>query len=204
MLCGGNQMFLTLDWRDIELYTFKVAKKILSNGFRPEVIIGIMRGGYIVARILSDYLDIPDIGAIEIKFYKSIGEHGERPILTQPLTINVRDKRVLIADDVADSGRTLQVAVDLIKLYGAKEVRTAVLFVKPRSIFVPDFYAELTDKWVVFPWEYGEVIRELMRSRDIPLNKDRLMKLAKDIGISKDKEVLDELISLIIKTRVRK
>ncbi|HDD26230.1 MAG TPA: phosphoribosyltransferase, partial [Acidilobales archaeon] len=139
MLCGGNQMFLTLDWRDIELYTFKVAKKILSNGFRPEVIIGIMRGGYIVARILSDYLDIPGIGAIEIKFYKSIGEHGERPILTQPLTINVRDKRVLIADDVADSGRTLQVAVDLIKLYGAKEVRTAVLFVKPRSIFVPDF-----------------------------------------------------------------
>lgn len=193
-------MFLTLNWKEIELLSIEVVKKILDYGFKPDVTIGIMRGGYIVARLLSDYLGVSEIGSIEIKFYKSIGEHAERPILTQPLTINVRDRKVLIIDDVADSGRTLQVAVDLIKLYGAKEVRTAVLLVKPRSIFIPDFYAKITDKWVIFPWEYGEMLRELAKTRGLSLNRENLLKLVKEIEICEDENIINELVDIILVT----
>ncbi|MDK6028574.1 phosphoribosyltransferase [Ignisphaera sp. 4213-co] len=143
--------------------SLELAEKIFLSGFRPSIVVAILRGGYIVAKLVSDYLGIDEIATTEIKFYRGIGEKGEKPIISTPLIRSIKDEKVLIVDDVADSGRTLQVAIDLVRIYGAKEVKTATLYLKPWSITVPDYYVAETRSWIVFPWEVSEILRELAK-----------------------------------------
>lgn len=159
-----DDKFLTLDWAAIEQGAMVIAEKILESGFFPQVIVGVLRGGWVPARLLSDFLSISNIGAIEIKFYKGIEEKSERPVIVQPLVADVKDKNVLVVDDVADSGKSLQVALSAINLHGPKTIKTAALYVKPWSVLVPDYYYATTDKWIVFPWEKRETIQSLIEA----------------------------------------
>ena len=187
--------YLVLTWNDIAKLSIKLARKIIESNFTPDVIVGIMRGGWIVAKIVEDLLGANELGSLEIKFYKGIGEKAERPILTQPLMVSVRDKKVLIIDDVADSGRTLQTATEVVRLCGAREVRTATLYMKPWSIMIPDYYVGTTTSWIVFPWEYGEVLREVAKKNYGNLDKDSLIKAASDVGF--EDEYIEEIINII-------
>jgi len=188
--------FLVVTWSDIERLTLKVAQQLVNSNFIPNSLVGVLRGGWIVARLLGDYVGINEVGGLGIKFYRGVGDHFERPVITEPLTLNLKDKTVLIVDDVADSGRTLQLAVEFVKLYGPKEVRTATLYVKPKSITVPDFYAAETDLWIVFPWEPAEVLRNVADLRGVRYVEEELRKVANDIGLAND-EFTNDLIKLI-------
>ena len=158
---GGSEYEL-VSWNDVERAIDKIAGQIASSGFRPDVIVGVMRGGVVPSRLLADRLGIEDIGTIEVKLYVMPGQRGERPFLRQPLTLPIKDKRVLLVDDVSDSGLTLQFSVQAVSLYMPAEVKTSTLYIKPWTKYVPDFYAEQTTKWVIFPWELNEIKRELM------------------------------------------
>ncbi|MGC9115649.1 MAG: phosphoribosyltransferase [Fervidicoccaceae archaeon] len=159
-----SDRFLTLSWKDIEEASITIAEKIGFSGFNPQVIVGVLRGGWIPARILSDLLDIKEVGALEIKFYRGIEERSERPVITQPLVRDVKDKNVLIVDDVADTGKSLQVALGAVSLYGPKQIKSVSLYVKPWSVIVPDFYYAQTDKWIIFPWEKRETVQTLVEA----------------------------------------
>ena len=152
--------FLSVTWDEVHKLSLMLASKVISSGFSPDVMVGVLRGGFIVARIVADIIPIEDLGVVEVKFYRGIEERAKRPIITQPLTLDVRGKEVLIVDDVVDSGRTLQIVTEQVRLRGAKEVRSAALFTKPKSIIHPDYYIVKTSKWIVFPWELGELARE--------------------------------------------
>jgi len=80
--------------------------------------------------------------------------------MRQPVTLPIKDKKVLLVDDVSDSGLTLEFAIQAISLYMPMEIKTATLYMKPWTRLVPDFYAEEVDKWVVFPWEKKEFEKE--------------------------------------------
>ncbi len=149
-----------MTWNDVHRLSLMLTKKVIESGYLPDVLVGILRGGYIIARIVADILNVEELGVVEVKFYKSIGERAERPVITQPLILDVRDKNVLIVDDVVDSGRTLEIVSQQVRLRGAKNVKSAALFVKPRSIINPDYYVVKTTKWVLFPWEICELFRE--------------------------------------------
>jgi len=95
-----------------------------------------------------------------VKLYISAGQRGERPYLRQPLTLSIKDRRVLLVDDVSDSGLTLQFSVQALSLYMPAEIKTATLYIKPWTRYVPDYYAEQVNEWVIFPWETGEFERE--------------------------------------------
>ncbi|MEM0060756.1 MAG: phosphoribosyltransferase [Fervidicoccaceae archaeon] len=161
---NAGDRFLTLSWKDIEEASMVISEKISSSGFTPQVIVGILRGGWIPARILSDLLDVKEVGALEIKFYRGIEERSERPVITQPLVCDVKDKNVLIVDDVADTGKSLQVALGAVSLYGPKQIKSVSLYTKPWSVIVPDFYFAQTDKWIVFPWEKRETLQTLVEA----------------------------------------
>ncbi|MGC9209760.1 MAG: phosphoribosyltransferase family protein [Acidilobus sp.] len=156
----GGVEFELITWDKVEDAVRKVAEKIRASSFRPDVIVGIMRGGVIPGRLLADKLGVEDIGVMEVKLYISAGQRGERPFLRQPLTLSIKDKRVLLVDDVSDSGLTLQFAVQALSLYMPAEVRTATLYIKPWTKYVPDYYAEQVNKWIIFPWEVNEFERE--------------------------------------------
>ncbi len=163
--------FKPITWREVEDACAKIAEAILSDGLEIDVIVGIMRGGWIPARLLSDYLGVPDMGALEIKFYRGIGETAERPVVTQPLIINVRSKNILVVDDVADTGKTFNVAVNFLNHYGPRRIITASLYLKPWSMHRPDYYAEETDAWIIFPWDKAETIEELVEKKGYTLEQ---------------------------------
>ena len=91
--------------------------------------------------------------AINVEFYTDVNETLPDPVLLAPMldTDSIAGQRILVVDDVADSGRTLGLVIKLLRGFGA-EVRSAVLYSKPRTIVAPDFVWKATDDWIVFPW----------------------------------------------------
>ncbi len=150
-------------WKRIHNMLLRQSQKISKSGFKPEVIVGISRGGWVPARVLSDLLENPNLANIKVECYRAINQPSKSATLTQSLSVNVAKKKVLIVDDVADSGRSLQVAAEHAKERGAGEVKTATLYYKSCSTLRPDYYEEETDCWVVFPWETKETVKSIRK-----------------------------------------
>jgi hypoxanthine phosphoribosyltransferase len=132
-----------------------------TKKYEPEILVGISRGGLVPVRLLSDLLGVKEVAIIRIEFYKSMKETHGYPKITQGLQNEVKGKRVLLVDDVSDSGRSLLVAKEYLHLKGAAEVKVATLHYKPHSHFKPNYYLEETSQWIAYPWETHEIEREL-------------------------------------------
>lgn len=155
--------YLILSWRDVYNLTLQLSERIVNSGFIPDVIVGIARGGWIPARILSDVLYASTLQNIRIEYYTDVAAKGKEPKITQPLTGSLKDKNILLVDEVADTGDTLHHAIEHVKALGAKGVRSSVLHYKPTSIVKPDFFMVETNSWTVYPWENRESIIALVQ-----------------------------------------
>ena len=151
--------FLRISWEEGAKLCEELVRK--TGDYKPDVLIGVSRGGLVPLRIFSDVLDIRKIGVLGIQFYKKIGETRDFPEITHDMPLNINGKKVLIIDDVADTGKSLIAAKEYIEKKGASEIRTATLHYKPTSEIKPDYFIGTTTKWVVYPWERHEVDREL-------------------------------------------
>jgi uncharacterized protein len=141
------------------------AGKLRQNRWQPDVIVAVSRGGLVPARILADLTETQSIATVQIKYYTGIAQTGNEPELKQGLGQRLDGKKVLLVDDIADSGKSLQLARQHLEAQGAKEVKTATLYMKTSSITVPDFYEKVTSSWVVFPWDVKETIREITKTQ---------------------------------------
>lgn len=150
-------------WEEIYSMLLNLAKKIRKDNFHFDIIVGISRGGWIPARVLSDLLENPEIANVRAEFYLGIAATRKEPVITQSVSVNVKDKSVLAVDDVVDTGKSLQLVKDYILEQGAKELRVASLYYKPWSITRPDYHEETTRDWVIFPWERKEALRSFTR-----------------------------------------
>jgi len=153
---------LAVTWDDIQSSALTLANKISESGFYPEMIVGIARGGWVVARILSDLLDVRDLASVKIEFYKGVNDKERTPKITQPISESPKGKLVLIADDVADSGESLLLAKRHIEDQGARVTKIATIHLKPWSKVQPEYYVSLTDSWVMYPWEVRETVEHLI------------------------------------------
>jgi hypoxanthine phosphoribosyltransferase len=163
----------------------KQAERIRSDGFQPEVIVGISRGGWVPARVLSDFLENPNLANAKVEYYVGINETKKAPKLTQCISTEVNGKTILIVDEVADWGESLKLATAHAADRGARKVKTATLYYKPWSIFKPDYYGKETRCWIVFPWEINETVQlicETHRTNRAEAEKE-LMKLS-EAGVS--------------------
>ncbi|MCW4018797.1 MAG: phosphoribosyltransferase [Candidatus Bathyarchaeota archaeon] len=174
------------NWIKIYRMLLKQSQQICQSGFKPDVIVGVSRGGWLPARVLSDLLENANLANVKVECYLGIDKSGETPRLTQCVSASVASKRVLVVDEVADSGRSLQLTFNHIREEGAKEIKTAVLYYKPRSIFRPDWWAAETSCWVVFPWEMKETIRGIVEAHktDAAKTEQELAELA-NAGVSR-------------------
>jgi len=152
-------------WNQIYSMLLSQAEKIRRSGFKPNVIIGVTRGGWIPARVLSDLLGIPDLATVRVEFYLGVAETRNEPVLTQGVSAVVEGKKALLVDDVADTGKSLQLAREHLRQQGATEVQIATVYRKPLSVITPDYYEKETRRWVVFPWEIKETVRKIMEKR---------------------------------------
>jgi hypoxanthine phosphoribosyltransferase len=142
-----------MSWADLGDATRELAADMVDDGYTPDLILGIARGGLLVAGALSYALGVKNTFTMNVEFYTGVDERLPVPMILPPVPdlVDLHDSRMLIADDVADTGQTLA----LVKGFCAGqvgEVRTAVLYEKPRSIVTSDYVWRRTDLWIVFPW----------------------------------------------------
>ncbi len=161
-----------------------LATRIRRSSFKPEVIVGVSRGGWPPARVMSDLLENQNLANMKVVYYKGIGVRNRRPMITQPVTTEVSGKRVLVVDDVADSGHSLKMVANHLRRKGAREIRVCTLYLKPHSVFTPDYYAKKTTKWVIFPWERLEAVRLVAKRVGTSNGNASVVRELKDSGLS--------------------
>ena len=142
-----------LGWLEFGEAARHLALDVLHSGFMPDVVVAIARGGLLLAGGIAYALDVKSCGALNVEFYTGVGQRLPAPIVLPPLLDepSLAGKKVLLVDDVSDSGRTLALVADLLDAAGA-DVRTVVLYTKPGTVFEPDFTWRRTDRWIAFPW----------------------------------------------------
>jgi hypoxanthine phosphoribosyltransferase len=148
-------------WNQIHKMLINQSVKILTDNFKPDIIIAITRGGWIPARLLSDLLEVHDLITIGIEFYLDISKTRKKPILTQKLSTPISGKKILLVDDVADTGESLQLAKNHILKKDKADLKILTLYKKPQSIIEPDYYEKITKRWIIFPWDIKETARKI-------------------------------------------
>jgi len=149
-------------WDQIYGLLLNLANKVRKTGFKPDVIVGVSRGGWPPARVMSDLLENPKLANVTAEFYVGVAETKGKPVITQPVSVPVRAKKVLVVDDVADTGESLRLVRAYLKEQGASEVKIATIYYKPWSVVIPDYYEKETKSWIIFPWERKETVRKVV------------------------------------------
>ncbi|MFI9159513.1 phosphoribosyltransferase [Kitasatospora aureofaciens] len=150
-----------LDYQTFGRAVRELAQTIADDGYVPDLVLSIARGGVFVAGGLAYALDCKNIHLVNVEFYTGVGTTLEMPVMLAPVpaAIDFTDKKVLIADDVADTGKTLRLVHDFC-LDHVAEVRSAVVYEKPHSLVKCEYVWKRTDDWIEFPWSAeGPVVR---------------------------------------------
>lgn len=153
--------YLSLSWEEYHTLAQKLAAEILSQKQKYDEIVAIARGGLTLGHLLSDFLRIP-ISAITIQSYTDIQKQGEVKI-TAGLKASIKGKHILIVDDISDTGKTLKRAVSYLHRFRPASMTMVTLFFKPHSLVRPDFFAKVTDQWVLLPYEVTEWVHTFTR-----------------------------------------
>jgi hypoxanthine phosphoribosyltransferase len=138
----------------------ELGQTIADDQFRPDLILAVARGGLALAMGLAYALDVKDLVMVNVELYTGIGTRRAAPVVLAPAPSagDLAGRRVLIADDVTDSGLTLRLLRDLCADHAA-QCRSAVLYRKPPSVIEPDYVWRRTDRWINFPWSWqGPVV----------------------------------------------
>jgi hypoxanthine phosphoribosyltransferase len=152
-----------MSWDDLGRGSRELAEAVAADGYRPDLILGIARGGLLVAGGLGYALGIKNTFTMNVEFYTGIDERLDIPMILPPVPdlVDFHETRVLIADDVADTGATLQLVQEFCAGKVA-EVRCAVLYEKPRSAVRCEYVWRRTDRWITFPWSAEEPVLQAL------------------------------------------
>ena len=192
-----------VSWKDIERWSKDIVKKVLESGYEPEIVIGLARGGLVPARLISDYLNIKDLYAVKTEHWGVTATPDGKAKLAQGLQVDISGRKILVVDDITDTGQSLKLAVEHIAQQNPKEIRSATLLHITHSKYVPHYYSEEVPEenwtWFIFPWNVYEDLRNLiqkimdrrMRMREI---KDSLLtNFDIDVSLKVIGEVLRDL-----------
>jgi len=175
--------YLPITWSRYHELSRKIAATILQHHAEVNQIVSISRGGLTLGHLLSDFLRIP-VATFTIQSYTDIQSQGEL-VITEPLKTRIGGKHVLLVDDVADSGKTLVRATKYLSRFKPASIRVVTMFYKPRSVFRPDFFAESTTKWILFPYEPTEMILNITKSMSAEgKSKIEIQELLNSLGYS--------------------
>ena len=149
--------YITPSWQDLDQLSFELAKQVIESGEKFDLVVALAKGAWPMSRALVDYLAMSNLVSLGIRFYSGINQRLKEPEVYQDLPVKVKGKRILLFDDVADTGESLIFASDYLLEQGAALVKTATLFFKERSAITPDYYASRTNAWIIFPFEIREM-----------------------------------------------
>lgn len=189
-----------VSWDEAFKLARNLAHKIIGSGFKPDIVIGIARGGLVPGLLVCDFLLKNDFVTIRTEHWGVASNTGKARIKhSLPVEVDISGKRVLVVDDVADTGDSFSLIMDHLEEKNPLEIRTAVLEYKTSSIFIPDYWGEKLDEWnwIIYPWAFYEdmdgFVQKLL-SR--PLTNEEIRKgLMNDFNITISKKDILEILN---------
>jgi hypoxanthine phosphoribosyltransferase len=142
-----------MSWVDLGAASRALATEVYEDGYQPDIILAIARGGLLLAAALGYALEVKNLFSMNVEFYTGVDSRLPVPMILPPVPefVDLQSSRMLIADDVADTGATLELVKNFC-MDKVGEVRTAVLYEKPRSVVKCDYVWRRTGLWIDFPW----------------------------------------------------
>jgi len=181
---------LVVDWDYAYNLCRDVSERIKAAGFMPEVIIGVARGGWYLARVLCDFFMVKDLFSLKMEHWgvtATVTGAAELKFgLDSEAQKKLRGRRVLIADDVTDTGDSIKFALEYVSAFEPLDVKTATMHHKTSSSFMPDFYGELMTewRWIIYPWsvyeDMMELVEKMMEKRSVKADLEEIRSAMKD------------------------
>lgn len=189
-----------VSWATVMRLTHDLAVRVRRAGFSPHGVVAIARGGYVPARLLCDYLDLDDLSSIRIVHYTAGANRQENAGLVEGLCRSLDGRKILLVDDVSDTGDTLALALEHLAELGADEIRVAVMHHKQSSTVRPDFFAHRIIKWrwIIYPWAVYEDVRGFMERlpRRPADSGDAVQLLRHHFGLQIRRSMIEKILSL--------
>jgi uncharacterized protein len=152
-------------WADVEGWADRLEEKVRAGGPLPETLVGLTRGGWVPARLLADRLGVRRVVSLRAQHWGVTATPDGHAMLSEGLSGPVEGQRVLVVDDITDTGESLRLAVDHVRAARPAHVESAACLHIAHSKFVPTYFAEEIPRdawvWVVFPWNYWEDLTAL-------------------------------------------
>jgi len=173
------------NWEYIYGLCRDVSDEVKRSEFEPDVVVALARGGWFAGRCLCDFLGLNDLTSLKMEHYVGTAQKSGEPEVRYPMPEgSVADKDVLIIDDIADTGGSIETAYEYVQDREANEIRTATLQLLQTSEFEPDYVGERLEQWawVVYPWNFIEdmvdVVSGVMETDgDGPYSAEEIRKL---------------------------
>lgn len=169
--------YVKISWDKLEKDCMLLANKL--KGRSIDRIVCISRGGLPWARVLSDLLKLPVVH-LAVESYADL-KQTKKPVITESPKDIPKKENWLVVDDISDTGDTLALVVGHLKNYRTKTIHTLTPYIKPKTKFIPDYYAESIDAWVIFPYEIRETYEAFM---NIYKTKDEALKMLINVGFT--------------------
>jgi hypoxanthine phosphoribosyltransferase len=162
-----------MDWNLFYKLAKQVAKKINSSDYKPDVIVGLARGGWVLARVLCDLIGVKDLLSLKVEHWGVTATPDGTAKLKYLLNVDLSGKKVLVVDDITDTGESMRVTIEYLKSLKPSEVRTAALQHITSAKFKPDYIGEeIKWRWVIFPWNFTEDMCNIVPKVCARLNVD--------------------------------
>jgi hypoxanthine phosphoribosyltransferase len=146
-----------MSWDSFQRLAAETARKIVESGYEPDFMVGLARGGWVLSRVLCDFLGIKDLVSLKVEHWGVTATPDGKARIKYPFDVDLTGRRVLMVDDITDTGESMIVAIEYVKSLNPREVKTAALQHITGSEFTPDYYGdEISWRWVIFPWNYIE------------------------------------------------
>jgi hypoxanthine phosphoribosyltransferase len=189
-----------MNWTLFAELSKNVADRIIESNYAPDFMVGLARGGWVLSRVLCDYLGVKDLISLKVEHWGVTATPDGKARIKYPFKVDLTGRKVLVVDDITDTGESMKVATDYIHTLNPLEVKTAALRHIEGSKFTPDFYGDIISwRWVVFPWNYIEdmcnIIPKVM-SQGVTV-KEMKEKLNSDYSISISEEEILRIIEEI-------
>ncbi|MFH1178765.1 MAG: phosphoribosyltransferase [Candidatus Bathyarchaeota archaeon] len=146
-----------MSWALFDKLAKNVAVKIKESGFNPDFMVGLARGGWVLSRVLCDYLGVKDLVSLKVEHWGVTATPDGRAKIKYPFDIDLTGRNVLVVDDITDTGESMIIAEEYVQSMNPASIKTAALRHIEGSKFTPDYYGDVISwRWVVFPWNYVE------------------------------------------------
>ena len=195
-----------VSWKDIEDWTKGIMKMIIADDYNPDIIVGIARGGLVPARMVADYLFKKDLLSIKTEHWGVTATMDGKAVLKEKLNYDISGKKVLIVDDITDTGESMRLSYNYIKSLNPAEVKTTSMLYVNGSSYTPDYYGKGLSKeewaWFVFPWNVYEDTYNLSKKfMDTPIDINTLKEKLREnynlnVGDVNIGEVLEDITRL--------